>query len=73
MRLSINAVKNKEADACVSAGNTGALMTLSKIILKMMPGIDINDLEVGMDVKIALDVLYEDDEYEYIVWKWDLA
>jgi glycerol-3-phosphate acyltransferase PlsX len=40
MRLSINAVKNKEADACVSAGNTGALMALSKIILKMMPGID---------------------------------
>ncbi|MBC8300553.1 MAG: phosphate acyltransferase PlsX [Pelagibacterales bacterium] len=40
MRLSINAVKNKEADACVSAGNTGALMALSKIILKMIPGID---------------------------------
>jgi len=40
---------------------------------QMMPGIDINDLDVGMKVKIALDVLYEDDEYEYIVWKWDLA
>lgn len=40
MRLSINAVKNNEADACVSAGNTGALMALSKIILKMIPGID---------------------------------
>ena len=40
MRLGINAVKNKEAEACVSAGNTGALMALSKIILKMIPGID---------------------------------
>ena len=40
MRLGINAVKTKEADACVSAGNTGALMALSKIILKTMPGID---------------------------------
>ena len=40
MRLGINAVKNKDADACVSAGNTGALMALSKIILKTMPGID---------------------------------
>ena len=40
MRLAINSVKNKEADACVSAGNTGALMALSKIILKTIPGID---------------------------------
>ena len=40
MKLSINAVKENTADACVSAGNTGALMALSKIILKTMPGID---------------------------------
>ena len=40
MRLGINAVKAKDADACVSAGNTGALMALSKIILKTIPGID---------------------------------
>ena len=40
MRLGINTVKNKESDACVSAGNTGALMALSKIILKTIPGID---------------------------------
>ncbi len=40
MRLGINAVKTKDADACVSAGNTGALMALSKIILKTIPGID---------------------------------
>ena len=40
MRLCINAVKEKAAHACVSAGNTGALMALSKIILKMIPGID---------------------------------
>jgi glycerol-3-phosphate acyltransferase PlsX len=40
MRLGINAVKNKDAGACVSAGNTGALMALSKIILRMIPGID---------------------------------
>jgi len=40
MRLSINRVKNNEARACVSAGNTGALMSLSKIILKTIDGID---------------------------------
>tara|TARA_B100001057_G_scaffold353527_2_gene355421 strand:+ start:649 stop:1665 length:1017 start_codon:yes stop_codon:yes gene_type:complete len=40
MRIAINKVKNKEAHACVSAGNTGALMSLSKIILKTIHGID---------------------------------
>ena len=40
MRLSIHRVKNNEAHACVSAGNTGALMSLSKIILKTIDGID---------------------------------
>ena len=40
MRLAINSVKDEDASACVSAGNTGALMVLSKIILKMIPGID---------------------------------
>lgn len=40
MRLAINAVRDGEADACVSSGNTGALMGLSKVILKTMPGIE---------------------------------
>ena len=40
MRIAINKVKNEESDACVSAGNTGALMSLSKIILKTIYGID---------------------------------
>jgi glycerol-3-phosphate acyltransferase PlsX len=40
MRLAIEMVKNKEADACVSSGNTGALMAISRYILKMLPGID---------------------------------
>ncbi len=40
MRIAINKVKNKESHACVSAGNTGALMSLSKIILKTIYGID---------------------------------
>ena len=40
MRIAINCVKNNKANACVSAGNTGALMSLSKIILKTIQGID---------------------------------
>jgi glycerol-3-phosphate acyltransferase PlsX len=39
MRLAINAVKEKEAAAVVSAGNTGALMAMSKYVLKTLPGV----------------------------------
>ncbi len=40
MRLAIDLVKNGEAQACVSAGNTGALMVTAKFVLKTLPGID---------------------------------
>jgi glycerol-3-phosphate acyltransferase PlsX len=40
MRVAINLVKDEVADACVSAGNTGALMAISRFVLKMLPGID---------------------------------
>lgn len=40
MRLAINAVADGEADAVVSAGNTGALMAMAKFVLKTMPGVD---------------------------------
>lgn len=39
MRLAIEAVKEGVADGVVSAGNTGALMAMSKIIMKTLPGI----------------------------------
>ncbi len=40
MRVAIELVKDGSADACVSAGNTGALMALARYVLKMLPGID---------------------------------
>lgn len=40
MRVAINLVKQQQADACVSAGNTGALMAMARYVLKMLPGID---------------------------------
>lgn len=40
MRVAIDAVANGSASGVVSAGNTGALLTLSKIVLKSLPGID---------------------------------
>jgi glycerol-3-phosphate acyltransferase PlsX len=40
MRVAIDLVKSGEAHACISAGNTGALMAISRFVLKTLPGID---------------------------------
>lgn len=40
MRLAIEQVRDGHAGACVSAGNTGALMATSRFVLKMLPGMD---------------------------------
>ena len=40
MRLALQAVRDEKAQACVSAGNTGALMAISRFVLKMLPGIE---------------------------------
>lgn len=40
MRVAINLVRDGIAGACVSAGNTGALMATARFVLKMIPGID---------------------------------
>lgn len=40
MRVAINLVKSGEAHACISAGNTGALMATARFVLKTLPGID---------------------------------
>ncbi len=40
MRLAVNLVKEGQAEACVSAGNTGALMAISRFVLRTLDGID---------------------------------
>lgn len=40
MRVAINLTKSGEANACVSAGNTGALMATARFVLKTLPGIE---------------------------------
>ena len=40
MRVAIDLVKSGEAQAAISAGNTGALMAISRYVLKTLPGID---------------------------------
>jgi uncharacterized protein len=37
---------------------------------QVVPGVGIDDLHVGAEVELVLDTLYEDDEHEYMVWKW---
>lgn len=75
MRVAINLVKYGEARACVSAGNTGALMATAKFVLKMLPGIDrpaiiaswptsdehkdVRVLDLGANVDSSADNLYQ--------------
>jgi phosphate acyltransferase len=40
MRRALDLVKTHEAHACVSAGNTGALMAMAHFVLKMLPGVE---------------------------------
>jgi uncharacterized OB-fold protein len=37
---------------------------------QVVPGVTVEDLAVGTEVEVVLDTLYEDDEHEYMVWKW---
>ncbi|MEO6749275.1 MAG: phosphate acyltransferase PlsX [Casimicrobiaceae bacterium] len=60
MRVAINLVKEGRADACISAGNTGALMAIARFVLKTLPGIDrpaiASQLPTRKGVVTALDL-----------------
>jgi phosphate acyltransferase len=60
MGLAINAVKEGHASAAVSAGNTGALMAMSKLALRTMPGIDRPALAALLPTLIDTDVVMLD-------------
>ncbi|MGR2766959.1 phosphate acyltransferase PlsX [Photobacterium ganghwense] len=74
MRAALEAVSEGQADACISAGNTGALMALSRYILKQLPGVDrpalvsaiptLNEtktwlLDLGANVSCDADTLFQ--------------
>lgn len=73
MRVAIDLVKEGEAQACVSAGNTGALMATARFVLKTLPGIDrpailttlptikghTNMLDLGANVDADAENLFE--------------
>jgi glycerol-3-phosphate acyltransferase PlsX len=60
MGLAIQAVKSGEAGAAVSAGNTGALMSMAKVALRTMPGIDRPALAALLPTLGANDVVMLD-------------
>lgn len=75
MRIAINLVKEGKAKACVSAGNTGALMATAHFVLKTIPGIDrpaicavlptmkrnvkVRVLDLGANVDSAFEYLFQ--------------
>ncbi|KPJ67787.1 MAG: phosphate acyltransferase [Coxiella sp. DG_40] len=75
MRIAINLVKTGEAQACVSAGNTGALMVISRFVLKTLPNVDrpaivtlfptfnqnkvVRVLDLGANINSCADHLYQ--------------
>ena len=59
MWLAIDSVKNKEADIVVSAGNTGALLVISKLNLKMIENIDKPALSALWPNKKAMSVVLD--------------
>ena len=59
MWLAIESVKNKEADIVVSAGNTGALLVISKLNLKMIENIDKPALSALWPNKTGMSVVLD--------------
>jgi uncharacterized OB-fold protein len=37
---------------------------------QVVAGVAVGDLKIGMEVEMVVDTLYEDDDNEYLVWKW---
>jgi uncharacterized OB-fold protein len=40
------------------------------VLGQLVPGITVEDLRAGMEVELVLGTLYEDDDHEYLIWKW---
>ena len=73
MRIALNLVKEGQAQACVSAGNSGALMAMARYVLKTLPGIDrpamisalpskkgqTHVLDLGANIDLTADQLFQ--------------
>jgi uncharacterized OB-fold protein len=47
-------------------------LELEKMVVlgQVADGIQVEQLEAGLEVELVLDTLYEDEDNEYLVWKW---
>jgi len=45
-------------------------ITTSFVLGQCAAGVTAEDLEVGTEMELVLDVLYSDDENDYMMWKW---
>jgi uncharacterized OB-fold protein len=43
------------------------------VLGQVVPGVEVAELEAGMEMELVLGTLFEDDENEYLVWKWKPA
>ena len=43
------------------------------VLGQVASGIELGQLKAGMNVELVLEKLYEDDESEYMIWKWKPA
>jgi hypothetical protein len=43
------------------------------ILGQVAPGVRVEDLEVGMEMELALGTLYSDEQHEYLIWHWKPA
>lgn len=73
MRVAVDLVKEGTAHACVSAGNTGALMATARFVLKTLPGIDrpaicfalptikghTHMLDLGANISVDAEILFQ--------------
>jgi uncharacterized OB-fold protein len=40
------------------------------VLGQVVPGVTAEDLAIGDQVELVVDTLYEDDDHDYVVWKW---
>lgn len=40
------------------------------VLGQVVPGVGVDRLAAGLEMELVLDTLYEDDDHEYLVWKW---
>jgi uncharacterized OB-fold protein len=40
------------------------------VLGQVVPGVAVADLEAGMEMEVVVEKLYEDDDHEFMIWKW---